>query len=187
MLHLVSEAAQAMQEITLPTASDYDDDYPYAARVACEGILVSPKGVAHVATLLTNMSEDLRVFGERVPRLVQLEYYDTAVREACLVIESQIKTAIKSNFWGDVLANEFIERLRKSHSFLESYLRVLRGQIRGALKFIRNDFMHNFVSIDETECKAILFRLVRIKLEIDRVCDLHASWQSAGSESTTRE
>jgi hypothetical protein len=158
-----------MQEFTLPRTSDYDDDFPYAARIAREGILVSGKGVAHVATLLANMSKDLSVFGERVPRLVQLGYYDTAVREASLGIESQIKNAIKSNSWGDTLANEFIAKLRIGDAFLESYLRVLRGQIRGALKFIRNDFMHNFVSIDETECRAILLRVVRVKLEIERV------------------
>jgi hypothetical protein len=40
--------------------------------------------------------------------------------------------------------------LRQNDTFLESYRRVLRSQIRTIFKIIRNDFMHNFVNIEQT-------------------------------------
>ena len=41
--------------------------------------------------------------------------------------------------------------------------------IRTAFKFIRNDFMHNFVDVDETQCRAVLFRLARVHAAVNQV------------------
>ena len=94
---------------------------------------------------------------------MEWSYFDTAVREACLLLESQIKIWLGSKKWGDRLVEELISKLREEDKILESELRIFRGHIRSAFKFIRNHFMHNLVEIDEIQCRAILFRLVRIK------------------------
>jgi hypothetical protein len=154
-----------------PTPSDPDfEDITLSKSFSDAGVTVSFAGRSHAASLLVDpVVGDLSSLGDRVPRLFELGYYDTAVREACVRLEAQIKTAIGSRKWGDPLANEFITNLRSRGIFIESFLRVLRAQIRMALKFIRNDFMHNFVHMDEIECKAILFRLLRVKRAIDVV------------------
>jgi hypothetical protein len=159
-----------LKEVEFPRDSDQDDTRPYAAQVAREGLRVTTAGLSRATSLLANLEDDFKILGDRVPPLLTQGYFDTAVREACIGIESRIKASIASNCWGDTLANEFIIDLRKSGRFLESYLRVLRGQLRTALKFIRNDVMHNFLSMNETECRAILLRLVRVRSQIESVC-----------------
>jgi hypothetical protein len=156
-----------------PTPSDQDfEDTTISKSFSDAGVTVSLAGAGryYAASLLVDVAVfDLSPFGDRVLRLFELGYYDTAVREACVRLEVQIKTAIGSRNWGDPLANEFISNLRRRGIFIESFLRVLRAQIRTAFKLIRNDFMHNFVDMDEIECRAILFRLSRVKRKIDVV------------------
>ena len=60
-----------------------------------------------------------------------------------------------------------MSRLHQTGDYPNTQLRVLRGQIRTAFKFIRNDFMHNLVDVDETGGRALLFRLSRIQAVID--------------------
>ena len=59
-----------------------------------------------------------------------------------------------SDRWGDTLVKELISELRDEARFLESKLRVIRGELRTAFKFIRNDFMHNFVGKTRSSVKA---------------------------------
>ncbi|WP_316162857.1 hypothetical protein [Bradyrhizobium sp. SZCCHNRI20481] len=153
---------------------------PFAARLASEGFRVSTMGFPRATSLLGYVEDDFKILGDRVMPLLAQGYFDTAVREACIGIESLIKTSIASNSWGDALANEFIIDLRKADRLLESYLRVLRGQLRTALKFIRNDVMHNFLRINDTECRAILLRLARVRSQIEYVCaDMTPRWPPA--------
>ena len=159
-----------LKEVELAPDRDRDDTTPFAARIAREGLRVSSTGLSRATSLLADLEDDFKSLGDRVPSLLAQGYFDTAVREACIGIESRIKSSIGSKAWGDALANEFIADLRKNNRFLESYLRVLRGQLRTALKFIRNDVMHNFLSMNETECRAILLRLVRVRSQIESVC-----------------
>ena len=73
---------------------------------------------------------------------------------------------------GDALVKEVVSRLRGRRNLVEAHLRVLRGEVRTAFKFIRNDFMHNFVDIDATQCDAVLFRLARVKHALDLVISI---------------
>jgi hypothetical protein len=170
--YFIKLADGTMKEIELPSEIERDNDFPYAAQIARDGVLVSESGLTRAASLLANMGDDFDVHGTRVRHLLDLGYYDTAVREACVGVESQIKNAIESSSWGDTLADEFIAKLRSADWMLENRLRVLRGQIRMALKFIRNDFMHNFVHIGEPQCKAILFRVARVREAVNSVSSL---------------
>jgi hypothetical protein len=157
------------KEVELPALDDYDEEETSWPEFSREGIVVTTSGRSYAASLLAEASDDLVVLGDRIQRLRQLAFFDTAVREGCVALEHQIKYWLNSDRWGDALVEEFISKRRSRGDLLESYLRVLRGQLRTVFKFIRNDFMHNFVDIDQTQCDAVLFRLARAKAALDDV------------------
>lgn len=163
-------------------------------------IRVTALGRKTILELLANATADLQLLGHRVNKLLDLCFYDAAVREACVALEHQIRYYVGSNRWGDDLVREFINRLKQDPSpvadafrgggpllaglnddpigqFVRAFVAGLRGehevvtsalltigaQIRTALKYIRNSFMHNLDDIDEAECRAILCRLARVK------------------------
>lgn len=157
------------QKIELPPLDEYEAEGDSWPEFAATGLTVTDEGWNRASVLLADASSDLVVLGERIQQLRHLTYFDTAVREACVALEHQIKSWLGTERWGDSLIEELVSRLRESDGLIEAHLRVLRGEIRSAFKFIRNDFMHNFVSIDATECSAVLFRLARIKQALERV------------------
>jgi hypothetical protein len=158
-----------MQAFSLPPLEDYCEDDMFWPEFAPGGIAVTASGRTQAASSLAQAAGDHTILGQRVQRLLGLSFFDIAVREACVALEHEIKTYLNSEKWGDALVEEFILRLRDGGRLLESHLRVLRAQIRTAFKFIRNDFMHNFVDIDDTQCRAILFRLARTKVVVDHL------------------
>jgi hypothetical protein len=171
-----------LEEIQLPALDDYDEEDISWPEFSHEGIAVTPSGRDHAASLVAAAAGDIGILGERIHRLLASSFFDTAVREACIALEHRIKSWLQSDRWGEALVEEFISRLRSDGKLLESYLRVLRGQIRTAFKFIRNDFMHNFVDIDETQCRALLFRLARVKAELEGVLTRLSSRSSECAE-----
>jgi len=158
----------SLKPLDLPPLEGYDDEDTSWPEVVREGILVTSAGRGRAASLLSQ-GFSLAVLGDRVEQLMHIGYFDAAVREACIALEHRMKVWLRSAMWGDALVEEFIARLRDQGIGPESHLRVLRGEIRAAFKFIRNDFMHNFVEIDETQARAILFRLGRVTAVLDRV------------------
>jgi hypothetical protein len=157
------------REIQLPPLDEYEEEDDSWPEFASEGLIVTNSGREQAALLLAVAAADLAILGERVNRLLEISLFDTSVREACVTLEHRIKTSLDSERWGDTLVEEFLSRLRSTGNYIESYLRTLRGQIRSVFKFIRNDFMHNFVDIDETQCRAVLFRLARVQVELEEV------------------
>jgi hypothetical protein len=152
--------------VHLPSIEDYDDEWSSWPEFAPDGVFVTNAGRSHATSLLSE-GLTLRVFGERVEDMMRSGYFDAAVREACITLEHRMKLWLSSEGWGDALTEQFIVRLRSRATVPESYLRVLRGELRAAFKFIRNEFMHNFVGIDETQARAILFRLGRVISVVD--------------------
>lgn len=152
--------------VRLASQAEYDDNV-FSWPEFLGDVAVTAAGRSHVASLLSEVSDDLSVLGTRIQPLLKLGFFDTAVREACVALEHRIKTWLKSDRWGDPLVEEFVSRLRNEVGHPNTHTSVLRGQLRTAFKFIRNDFMHNFVDVDETQCRAVLFRLARVQSVVD--------------------
>jgi len=158
-----------LKQLELTSLEDYGQDDVSWPEFASGGIDVTASGRSHAGFTLARPSDDLTILGDRIRRLLEFAFFDTAVREACVGLEHRIKTWLNSERWGDALVDDFISKLRDDGSRLESHLRVLRGQIRATFKFIRNDFMHNFVDVDKTQCHAILFRVARVQTVVDQL------------------
>ncbi|MDB5072154.1 MAG: hypothetical protein JWM87_3265 [Candidatus Eremiobacteraeota bacterium] len=158
------------KQIEEPNFDIYDDEVETWPLLSDDGITVSRLGRTRIGEFFAAVrDDDFKVLGERVPRLLALSYFDTAVREACVAIEHQIKTWLQSDRWGQDLIAEFVSRLERDEVLLNTDLRVVRSEVRTAFRFIRNEFAHNAIAIDEIECKAKLFRLARLKTSLDSI------------------
>jgi CRISP-associated protein Cas1 len=105
--------------------------------------------------------------GARVSHLFRLGYYDTAVREACVQLEDEIKKYLNVNLYGNKLTEKLITHLLHEKKILESHVRTFRQELRTVFKFIRNDFMHNLREADEAAAYAMLFRITRARSMLD--------------------
>ncbi|MFC1918839.1 hypothetical protein ACFLWW_02555 [Chloroflexota bacterium] len=153
----------------LPSLDDFNNEIYSWPEFHLGHIEVTPRGRKYAHKVLANSNESLITLGERIGHLMSSKYYDTAIREACLALESKVKKWLSSNLWGERLVDELSHQLNTDRRIIKSYAKIFCSQIRMALKFIRNDFMHNFIDIDEIQSKAILNRLARINYQLDQV------------------
>jgi hypothetical protein len=126
-----------------------------------DGIRVTPTGFAALRALLLSRVADMHpAIRERVQALVAIHRWDTAVREACVLLETRIKTTTQSQLYGARLIEQFTAEL--APRIIAAQLKVLRAELRTAFRFIRNDFMHNTRVLQEDQCIAILMRLSEV-------------------------
>lgn len=174
--------------LVLPPLDEYEEEGEEWPTIAKAGLSLTRSGHERANALLLSVAEDLAILGERVVELRKLGYYDTAVREACVRMEYQIKSTLASTQWGERLIEELVDRLRKSGVLVNTQEKVIRGLVRGVFKFIRNEYMHNFVDLDAAQCSALLLRIARAKVWIDEVLTRLQSVPKAaesGSEQST--
>ncbi|MFC2065912.1 hypothetical protein ACFLUO_02460 [Chloroflexota bacterium] len=157
------------KEVKLPSLDEFDNEIHSWPEFHLNHIEVTLIGREYAQIALAHSNLKVSDLGNRIEHLMDLRYFDIAVREACLALEYKIKNWLNSNLWGERLVVELNTRLNSKGEIIKSYLKVFCSQIRMALKFIRNDFMHNFMDIDEIQCKAILCRLARINDQLDEV------------------
>ena len=162
-----------------PSFEEYDDDEGFCSHVVCPSgrIRVTDSGrSALLSELRSEWSELRESVGDRVTHLFELAYDDTAIREACVQLEYEIKTYLDSGKWGNPLVEEFIGCLRDEKLFLESHLRTYRQELRTVFKFIRNDYMHNLRNLDEVATYALLFRVLARR-------PYSKKWRRSGSQN----
>lgn len=96
--------------------------------------------------------------------------YDTAIREAALLLESNIKASVNGKSFGHQLIESHIKHIVScNQGFKSSSIKAYRNELRTVFSFVRNDFMHNFKEISKTECLAILARISRVYTEFKKV------------------
>jgi len=128
-----------------------------------DGLTVTNQGYEALHKLLVNKKENLNPnLMKIVQPLIDISKYDSAIRDACVLIETQLKDIVKTDNYGMALVDQFFSKLFKSKKYLSSKLKVFRAEIRTAFKFIRNDYAHNLKNIELDQCYAILWRLSEI-------------------------
>jgi hypothetical protein len=155
----------AFVPIEQPDFNEFDDEFEdFIVPSGDRRLRVTDLGRSFLLSALRASSLNLRdTLGDRVMHLFEIGFYDTAIREACVQLEHEIRVYTRSDAWGDRLTEEFVVRLRGQKKFLESYLRTFRQEMRTVFKLIRNDFMHNLREADEVAAYAVLFRIARLR------------------------
>ena len=96
---------------------------------------------------------------QRVDDLVALGRYDTAVRDACVLLETRLKEITGTTLFGQQLVEKLYADLAASERYVSSHLKTLRAELRTVFKFVRNEYAHNLKQITEEQCYAILLRI----------------------------
>lgn len=153
-------------EIQWPSMDEYDDERQNWPEFQVGGIVVTDAGRARLAAVIHDFLDDGEEIGPRIAPLLKLGYFDTAVREGCIVLEQKLKTLLGSVDYGESLVEEFCDKMRERR-YIEATVRTMRAQLRLAFKFIRNDVMHNYLDMDELTARSALFRIARFVRAID--------------------
>lgn len=151
-------------EIT-PPVRDYEEEESLDWVVLpTKRITVTRAGFEFIAKEIESVDVDfLSTLSPRITELMRCKFYDTAVREGCVSLEHSIKKRLDSDTWGSQLTDDFCEYIRREEKVLESWLRAYSQELRTIFKFIRNLYMHNLVTIDESTAMSLLFRISRVK------------------------
>ena len=97
-----------------------------------------------------------------VRSLYDLGHYEPAVRQAAVTLEDSIRRLLGSTRIGSKLGEEFIQHLRNEDNILESSIRSYSQDLRMVFRFIRNEYAHNIVQIDEAGALVLLLRIYRV-------------------------
>ena len=85
-----------LEPIELPPLDDYDEEDLTWPAVSPKGMFATPSGRKRAASMLAEALDDVAVLGARVPRLLELSFFDTCVRESCVCFEHKIKAWLRS-------------------------------------------------------------------------------------------
>lgn len=145
-----------------------DEDLPDAPHTRClfpsGRIRTSTRSAELVETELARLQPDVpSLISPRVSRIFEMGFYDTAVREACVELEFQIKEVSNSSLYGDKLINHVCAMPRGRKSVLNSWKVNFRQEVRSLFKMTRNPFMHALKDISKAQCLSLLVRVQRVK------------------------
>jgi hypothetical protein len=123
---------------------------------------VTETGAAALRSLLSEeFSHAPQDFLDHVQPILSINKTDTAVREACVLLESTMRQRIGSSEFGQQLVNEFCRRLLQRDA-IPALVKPFKAELRNAFRYIRNDYMHNVRPLELDESKALLMRIARL-------------------------
>jgi hypothetical protein len=153
-----------------PNHDDFEDELGMRMLVDRDGLVLTDAGLAAAEQLLAG---ELGRLDEEIVRrsapALQAHHYDSAVREACVVLESTMKSSIGSNHYGVELIDAYFAKATLSRRFISASLKTFRCEVRTAFKFVRNDYMHNLKEITATQCHAVLVRISSVLLGVREI------------------
>ena len=134
--------------------------------VADEGVSVSPAGWQHLYQTTSPPKLDVRLAG-RVEALVTTGLYDSAVREASVILESSLRQRLNAGpeMYGRRLLRRYAEHASSKAGLHGAFQRHLRSELRTVFMFVRNEFAHSIVELDVGRCYASWISLHLVRAE----------------------
>jgi hypothetical protein len=121
---------------------------------------VTAKGWAELGRLLQD-EPVLSRFG-RLERLAEMGMYDTAVRDAGVLLETALRDATGSSQYGIRLVDIFTKKLEADRRWPNSAVKRFRTDLRTAFKFVRNEFAHQTIEVPRDRAVALLVRFASL-------------------------
>jgi len=144
-----------------PLEQNYEDQGEFRDLVLIpEYVEITESGYQKLTQLASESKIGEELNGLTAP-LISLNRFDTAIREASLLLEINIKKLHnKPSLFGHKLIDHHIKDvIRRNDNFNSASIKCYRGELRTAFKFVRNDFAHNFRVLTLEQCKLILNRI----------------------------
>lgn len=153
---------------------DEEDGANKKCAIIPNGIFLSEIGSLELKNISSKISltEELNALTQP---LIDIKRYDTAVRDASLLIETKIKEYHKRpELYGQKLIEFHVgEVIKNNNNSNSAAIKCYRGELRTIFKFIRNDFAHNFKVLTEDQCILILARINDTLLEFNEVTEIY--------------
>ena len=99
---------------------------------------------------------------DRLKRISDLGLYDTAIRDAGVLLETMLRRATGSKQYGLRLVDIYVRMLARERRLNTASIRRLRADLRSAFKFVRNEFAHQFIEVPQDRALALLSRLASL-------------------------
>lgn len=138
-----------------PQEGEYDDDYNLWVDIPDGYIQLTPLGIEKINEPMAEFYINAAI-AERIMPLFEIKYYDSAVREASIMLELKLIELNNSNQIGQKLVDEHYKNLCAKFSGADSYLKYYRGLLRCSVNFIRNEYAHAFPITNENRAKRLI-------------------------------
>jgi hypothetical protein len=113
------------------------------------------------AFLASEFAHAPREFLACVEPIIGINKNDTAVREACVLLESAMRQRLGSIQFGQKLVEEYCGHLLERGA-IAALVKPFQAELKNAFRYIRNDYMHNLRPLELNESRALLMRLARL-------------------------
>jgi len=138
-----------------PQEDEYDDEHEVWADIPDRYIQLTPLGIEKINQPIEDFNINAAI-AERIKPLMDIGYYDSAVREASILFELKLIELNKSDQIGKNLVDEHYKKLCTKFGGEDSYLRYYRGLLRCSVSFIRNEYAHSFPITSENRAKRLI-------------------------------
>jgi hypothetical protein len=164
--------------VQLPPVDQFDDDDPEEGHRAERswlrhdpgaGIELTTEGLRQLESLWAGVLKVPDTARARVLPLIELGMHDTAIRELGALLESRMREAVSSQAYDVALASEFVDHIMAAGRRDDWALKVLRKELRTALKFVRNEFAHSVSDLAEPRASALIARLSHVLAQVEEV------------------
>jgi hypothetical protein len=157
--------------VRLPTIEDFgEEEDQQRLMVVADGIVVTKTGWLVLEKALVKTSNELHPsLMLRALPIVNLGQFDSAVREACLLLEVSLRRITSSKLHGQALVARFIDVATASRRFISAQIKVLRSELRATFRYVRNEYMHNQLDLTRPQCMAMLMRVSALLFFLDDV------------------
>jgi len=153
-----------------PLRDHYDEELPTIPRIAAEGITVTDASTDILISLTRPVRDLERAIRQRVEPLLLIPFYDTAIREAGVILETRLREITGSASFGQVLIDEYYKLICSGCvDGPRAIFKVLRSELRTIFKFVRNDFAHALRDVTDGQCRVLLDRTSSILQMITRI------------------
>ena len=101
---------------------------------------------------------------ERFEKLIDMDMFDTAIRDAGAVLETALReaTGSSSSQYGMRLVDIFVRKLENDRRYSNSAVKRFGTDLRTAFKFVRNEFAHGIVDVPHDRALALLVRFASL-------------------------
>lgn len=138
-----------------PSKLDYDNSDKTWAYLPNDYFVLTKKGISAINKPMQDFDINNEMLA-RIKPLIRIKYYDSAVREASILLELKLKRINKTDLFGQKLVDLHYDNLCKKFGSTDSYLKYYRGLLRCSVNFIRNEYAHDFPITSENRAKRLI-------------------------------
>lgn len=158
--NVLFKSEDGVREHSLPPPDPNDFEADATPAVELSSILLTSAVEETLLEITEPMGNLVAEIRERVHPLFDIAMYDTAVREAGVILESRIREVTATELYGQMLIEEYYQRLcSQNRGKPTAFMKVLRTELRTLFKFVRNDFAHSLQQITSAQCGILLGRI----------------------------